>query len=1052
MKSTVIGCTDIGCMSKGMNRNEMTENRVDSLTGLLNSESIQNEIDTYIRENNSERSAIYVIDVDDFKLVDRNLGRVFGDEVLKEIAKKLLQIFSDGCVVGRIGGDKFLACCKNYENLDMVKQRAEAVCYEIWNMYVGENQDFNISASVGISLYPEDGKTFEDLLKAADECMVYIKKSGKNKYMFFQDIEQNINIKSRIFKQTEEEGDVREETQEIGFDQFGYELMELAFRLTEDMKDVQSVINLLIRKVAMHYNLDIIAVRECINKPRTMRYMYEYISNPSIPFRLDTEWQYTKKNWEIFMTHFKNGAYCYAKDGETIDIPDIENENVRYSFFYEVPIQYKEKIVGCIDYISITDGFQLTETDLNTLKMFTRMMSSYVLNMKRYVETEIRVEELNDHDALTGLMKYDVFCNKLKKAIRNSKHDENIVILYSDLKHFKYINETYGYDIGNKLLREFCDRTTKDVKRVIGAARVYSDNIVMAASYPRHIPEKRIYSEVLKQYHSTELELQEMFMDNNISICTGIFIVHNSKTDVEIAVSNANMARKEAKKEDRNTVVLFNDKMMEKVVRQMQLNAELPEAIRNREIIAYYQPKIESGTGMIVGGEALVRWKRSDGTFIYPDEFIPGFEENGMIVDVDFCVYDSVFQYIKKRLDEGKPVVPISMNISSVHLRDDEFLPYIEYLFERYQIPEKYVEFELTESIYIENLERALKLIKALRSKGIKISMDDFGSGYSSLNVLNNLPIDVLKLDKIFLDGNALTVNQKIVISCIAEMASKLNIRVVCEGVETWEQVNFLTVIGCDMIQGYFYAKPINEDEFSAYIDEHIKVPSKFVEFPLDKDLKDTTGQYEGYYIGDQICYDQGPFEDSKALKIVGKDVTKNILDIPSEAFSNGSYSVTFWAKVDERNMWSSVFFMEFENGFSSIMPNAGDLKGDFRIKSLDEPEDVWHDTGSVVSADNEWHFYAASYNAQSKVAIFYIDDAIAGYMENVEALKEIKRILVGGDVFTKSFTGLISKLKIYNQSLSKTDVVAEYNAQERKLDEQVRENRRIRSKIFSRS
>jgi diguanylate cyclase (GGDEF)-like protein len=879
--------------------------------------------------------------------------------------------------------------------------------------------------------------------------MVYVKKNGKDNYILYQDIKQNINIKSRIYEKNQDGVDVREEENSPGFDQFGFELMDLAFRLTEDMKDVQSAINLLIRKVALHYGMDVVSIRETINKPRTMRYMYEYTSTDRIPNRLDTEWQYSRDVWDTFMNHFEDGEYCYSNGEEPIDIKEVNPNGIEFHYFYEVPILRKGKIIGCIDYASLKKDFFLTAVDRNTLKMFTRIISSYMLNMRKYIETTEKIEELNDHDALTGLMKYDIFCKKLKKAIKNCSREEHIVVIYSDLKHFKYINETYGYDIGNKLLKKFCDKTTKDVKRLIGAARVYSDNIVLAASVPKEISEESIYKAVLQTCHKTELELQETFMDNNISICTGIFIIHNSQADVEIAVSNANMARKEAKKKDRNTVVLFNDNMMEKVVRQMQLNAELPEAIRNREITAYYQPKIESGTGMIVGGEALVRWRKQDGSFIYPDEFIPGFEENGMIVDVDFCVYDCVFQYIRERIDAGKPIVPISMNISSVHLRDDEFLPYIEYLFDKYRIPEEYVEFELTESIYIENLERALELIKALRSKGIKISMDDFGSGYSSLNVLNNLPIDVLKLDKIFLDGNALTVNQKIVISCIAEMASKLNIKVVCEGVETWEQVNFLTVIGCDMIQGYFYAKPMGRDDFSNYIDDHIKVESKYVEFSFDESLKDSSEDYEGYYIGKTLEFGPGPFVGSKALKIVEGEIASNVVDIPCESFPSGSYTINFWAKVEEKNMWSSVVYLEYENGFASIMPNAGDLKADFRIKSIDEPDDVWHDTGSVVSADNEWHFYAASYNAQSKVAIFYIDDIIAGYMENVDALKTIHRILIGGDIYTGAFTGLVSDLKIYNQSLSKTDIVSEYRKQENRLTAEARKGRKIRSKLY---
>ena len=540
------------------------------------------------------------------------------------------------------------------------------------------------------------------------------------------------------------------------------------------------------------------------------------------------------------------------------------------------------------------------------------------------------------------------------------------------------------------------------------------------------------------------------FVNNNISACTGVFIVKNPQIDIEVAVSNANMARKKAKKEERNTVVLFNDEMMQAVVRQMQLNAELPNAIKNREIKVYYQPKIESGTGKIVGAEALVRWQKIDGKFIYPDEFIPGFEENGMIVEIDYFVYESVFRKIKERLDNDQPIVPISMNISSVHLREDELFIYIKYLFEKYQIPTKYVEFELTESIYIENLEKALNLVHQLQAMGIRISMDDFGSGYSSLNLLNNIPIDILKVDKIFLYGNKLTVNQKIIISSIIEMASKLNIRVVCEGVETSEQANFLTVIGCDMIQGYYYSKPLPEDEFCTYIDEHIKIKAKLVSFPLDGNFDDAEKKLSGYYIGNHPQFGEGPFDDTKALKCVGGSILSDMVGLPVESFTNSSYTITCWAKVDKESMWSSVVCMEFENGFNSIMPNAGDLKADFRIK-LDREVDIWHDTGSEVLPDEEWHFYAATYNAQTRVGILYVDNVIAGYIENVPILSGITRILVGGDVYTSPFHGLIAQINIFNQSLSKMDIEIIYDNEEKRLSKKTREGREAKEKIYSR-
>lgn len=1016
-------------------------------------DSISRELQDYIDNHEGAAMAVYIMDIDNFKVVDENLGRLFGDEILKETEEHILQSFKNEDIAGRLGIDKFVICQKDYESIENVKRKAKILCLKMRDAYTGEKQDYIVSMSIGISFYPEHGNTADELLECADKALIYVKKHGKDNYQIFnEDIREKMSdnrLWQGYYLQKEQENRVRASLPE--FDSFGYELIKLAFHLADDTKNIQNTINLLLKKVGMHYDLDAVAVRGLIQKPRTLRYMHEYIKDKRIPNRLDSEWQYSPQDWEIFLNHFKDGCYLYYQsDGESFDISELQNSHLEFRSFCEIPIINNGEIIGCIDYICIAREVRFTESDLNTLKIFTKAISFYLLNIRDYTNTSQKLEQSDDHDALTGLLKYEVFCDKLKKAMSRWRKGNYIVIIYSDLKHFKYINETYGYDVGNRLLKNFCNKTVRDVKGMIGAARVYSDNIVFAAEFPGRFSDEEIYRAVVRKNNSINRELQMAFVNNNISACTGVFIVKNPEIDIEVAVSNANMARKKAKKEERNTVVLFNDEMMQAVVRQMQLNAELPNAIKNKEIKVYYQPKIESGTGKIVGAEALVRWQKIDGKFIYPDEFIPGFEENGMIVEIDYFVYESVFRKIKERLDNGQPIVPISMNISSVHLREDELFIYIKYLFEKYQIPTKYVEFELTESIYIENLEKALKLVHQLQAMGIRISMDDFGSGYSSLNLLNNIPIDILKVDKIFLYGNKLTVNQKIIISSIIEMASKLNIRVVCEGVETSEQANFLTVIGCDMIQGYYYSKPLPENEFCTYIDEHIKIKAKLVSFPLDGNFDDADKKLSGYYIGNHPQFAEGPFDNTKALKCVGGSILSDMVGLPVESFTNSSYTITCWAKVDKESMWSSVVCMEFENGFNSIMPNAGDLKADFRIK-LDREVDIWHDTGSEVLPDEEWHFYAATYNAQTRVGILYVDNVIAGYIENVPILSGITRILVGGDVYTSPFHGLIAQINIFNQSLSKMDIEVIYENEEKRLSKKVREGREAKEKIYSR-
>ena len=222
----------------------------------------------------------------------------------------------------------------------------------------------------------------------------------------------------------------------------------------------------------------------------------------------------------------------------------------------------------------------------------------------------------------------------------------------------------------------------------------------------------------------------------------------------------------------------------------------------------------------LIGAEALVRWQKPDGTFIYPDQFIPLIERSGQVVDVDYYVYREVFRFIADRIAEGKKVVPVSLNVSRIHLNKMHILEYVKGLFEEYQIPSDMIEFELTESIYLDNTEKALSLVKGLHNLGTKVSMDDFGSGYSSLNLLSRLPIDIIKLDRVFLREDTLQDSDKIIISCVIDMARRLRIISLCEGVETPEQSDYLKEIGCQIQQGYYFSKPIPEEEFALFIDQ----------------------------------------------------------------------------------------------------------------------------------------------------------------------------------------------------------------------------------------
>lgn len=436
-------------------------------------------------------------------------------------------------------------------------------------------------------------------------------------------------------------------------------------------------------------------------------------------------------------------------------------------------------------------------------------------------------------DILTGLDRYEEFLKKLELQIGKMKNGEmegyRIAIIYTDIKHFKYINDTYGYQRGDALLKEFVNLTTNDNVYMLCAARVYSDNIVMAVRLENSRSNSDFRNFIYDENLKLEEALRNKYLDRRLRLCTGISIIskEDGRLDAETAVSNANLARKIAKELDEDCCVLFDRQMMEGIKKEVEITSYLSTAIQKGEFIVYYQPKIETTTLKVIGAEALVRWQKPDGKFVYPDEFIPLIERSGQIVEVDYFVYREVFKFIAQRLKDNKEVVPISVNVSRVHLNKMGILEYVKSLFEEYKIPAELVEFELTESIYIDNTEKALQLVEGLHAMGTKVSMDDFGSGYSSLNLLSKLPIDVIKLDKVFLKEHNLKENDKIIISCVIEMARRLRITSLCEGVETLEQSDYLAQIGCEIQQGYYFSKPIPQTEFEMFVSENFQAKAR---------------------------------------------------------------------------------------------------------------------------------------------------------------------------------------------------------------------------------
>lgn len=597
---------------------------------------------------------------------------------------------------------------------------------------------------------------------------------------------------------------------------------ELSYRVIEHIStqaavsnDPIKIVNSTLSEICDIYSLSLARI---IERPSNdLVFKCKYSSDPENPLSVDSILSF--EQWSQRISDFNSNNIIFNGRDTIEKIPYLEKylKIANIESIFQVPIVYHDIFLGYFEFIDFHNQHKWDQEERLSLQTILRVLLQFMYGMDAFKLLE---KSSDGYDLVTGLKKYEIFTTELDENIKAyaSSTSKHFALICTDIKNFKYINESYGYVKGNSLLKSTANLLKHNIK-IISACRIHSDNFAYVFIYDSD--KEELISSIKKMNNSLSLKIHELYPDLNIKFNTGIYIFDDLYVDAQTAYTNANLARKSAKEDGNQDIVLFHPKMMDTIRRNEQLNSEFADALKNKNLIVYYQPKISCKDESIVGGEALIRWRKDNGTFIYPDEFISAFERNGNIVKLDYYVYREVFSYIRNRIDTNQKIVPISMNVSRVHLLNDDIIGYITSLFDEFKIPPQLVEFELTENIYMSNMTNARKFMNFCKSFGIFVSMDDFGSGFSSLNVMNSLPIDIIKLDRVFLKNETLTENDKIVLECIISMAKRLKMKVICEGVETSNQSKFLKEAQCDMIQGYYYGRPMDEESFNRYIEEH---------------------------------------------------------------------------------------------------------------------------------------------------------------------------------------------------------------------------------------
>lgn len=419
------------------------------------------------------------------------------------------------------------------------------------------------------------------------------------------------------------------------------------------------------------------------------------------------------------------------------------------------------------------------------------------------------VDYLATYDELTGIYNKQAFYAKTKEMLLDNP-DKNFDLLRINIERFKVLNDLFGESTGDKLLR-YIGKFLKEINLPLCVSgRLYADNFVVCYEAGKGDSRRMI--------NTLQMVADSFAINNRTILSFGLYRIDDKALPVSVMCDRANMALWKAKGNFKNPYCEYDEKMRQQVLKEQKIINAMEMAIQNKEFTLYLQPKYNIEKGTIIGAEALVRWISLENGFISPGDFIPVFENNGFVYEVDKFIWEESCRYLRKWLDEGREVHPISVNVSRIDLYDPKLVQHLVDLREKYQLPSQYLELEITESAYTEDPEQIITITRQLREAGFVILMDDFGTGYSSLNMLKDIQIDVLKLDMGFLKSSDYSAKGGNILTAILKMAESLKMQTIAEGVETKEQVEFLKSIGCKYVQGFYYSKPLPVGEFEKLI------------------------------------------------------------------------------------------------------------------------------------------------------------------------------------------------------------------------------------------
>ncbi len=778
----------------------------DALTRLYKYEGCAELITQYFEHlNHAAIAALFLINLDDFSRVSEQYGRVFSDAILLDFSVRLRKKFQPKDILGRIGTDTFLVLVTDLPSMPDVEICANDLCSMFHEIYSGIGSSITVRASVGVSVFPANANQFETLYHKAAQALHRAKQLGKDRYYIYDSLLENAP------DHTPEYNDLYlSSSHAISYDESSLintgmiiNSIDILFNSRESDLSIQMLLSLL----GSYYKLDRLCICQNNSSNQTVSITHEWTSNQSYQMKEQLQ-NIPITTCEPCSFHKQTKTGVFFADHWIPDTPDglfaplfhcTEPQSI-----FQCGIHERGADLGSITAVIYDPNHHWTKSDTDSLTLIAKLVGSYI-SRSRSLQHAAWVTRT---DQLTNSYNFNTFITEVNK--RHTAHPNRpLAMVYSDLHQFKLLNENYGFQTGDFVLQRLADLFREICPSSI-ICRISGDKFAMCIPDVDEADLEYIAKQLIIRTRQMRGENGEEF---KLSLVVGLYQMKPTDNAI-IALDRANIARKNAQHSTYTNYSFFNDDMQATLLLQKNLEDSMEDSLLRNAFLIYFQPKYNINDRTLCGAEALVRWQHPTLGFLTPNTFIPLFEANGFIRDLDYYMFEQVCIYLRDLLRRGKTPVPISVNFSREHFTTNGLLEKLKVAVEFYQIPPQLIEIEVTESAFAGVDHNLVSLLEQIRDYGFGLAMDDFGSGLSSLNLLSSMPITVLKIDKDFFQSRTTTERERIVISNIVRMASELEIEVICEGVETEEQLLFLRSIDCAMAQGYLFSKPLSLEEY----------------------------------------------------------------------------------------------------------------------------------------------------------------------------------------------------------------------------------------------